>query len=465
MRNLLIRAALAGMVFALTAAFTGLAGLFVLTQMAGYDPQYILDKTGEALTAKLRVSELDSRLRKVENALITSRAAVQPDEPAQSGRPEVGFEPQLSAPSRGAAPPLSAPPAAKFGGAAKVAEVNFTPTVAPPQFDGLDRPQLDVCQDGTCRFPSLAKAYTRASDGDVITIGPGLYSDCIDAIKKSVAIIGRPGPDGQRPTFSRACAGKAALILAAPEILVQGIQVQDIRVGDQNGACFRLQHPKHQRVLIRDVVCVNSQNGILGSPGSKGGVHIEQSLFAGNGVKGRAQGIYVTGGEEVVIRNSVVHSTKQGGHSIKVGARRLLIESSIIAALDQRNSRAIDFYGGGVLLVRDSVLQQGEKSDNHEFIGLAGEAKRLNLGTPHAVFVTGSWLIYDDSKRCCRWLLNGRKTGEILLQGNRLVNVNGSRIKEFTNTSNKDFGSRRAAGLPAYDGTLASLPLPQSWTN
>jgi len=457
--------------FATGAAFSAagfavaLAGAFLIFRSYGYDPRTILDRVGDGLFARTSIADLDRRLRRVEQLLTHAEVRGGARVASAAARSDGWGAARAEEPPRLAQglPPLESAPDPKFPSAATISEVRFKPEFVPPVFPGLDRKSIDVCQDGTCRFMTLADAYGAANNGDVITIGPGIYTDCIREIKKSIAIVGRPGPDGSRPTFTRGCAGKAALNVSSAFAWVEGLQIRNIAVRDQNGACLRIFHPHKQVIMIRNIICENSENGILGKPGPKGAVFIESSLFVRNGRGGRAHGIYIDGGREVNISNTVIHSSKQGGHSLKVGAERLLISGSIIAALNARNSRAIDFYAGGVLYIRDSVIEQGKRSENHEAIALATEPRRLNINSQHAVYLKDNWLIYDDLKRCCRWLFQGRKTGEIVLEGNRIVGFNGSRVSGYVERGNRWFKNRREAGLMPYDGTLASLPRPSGW--
>ena len=149
---------------------------------------------------------------------------------------------------------------------------------------------------------------------------------------------------------------------------------------------------------------------------------IEGSRFERNGSGGRAHGIYVNSGDKFVLRHSQIISTKGEGHTLKSGAKRTVIEDSVLAALGGRNSRAIDAYAGGVLEVRRSVIQQGPNSDNSEAIGVALELNRTNP-KPHSTLIEDNWIIFDDLSRCCRWLFKAKQLGPITLRGNKIVGM------------------------------------------
>jgi hypothetical protein len=132
--------------------------------------------------------------------------------------------------------------------------------------------------------------------------------------------------------------------------------------------------------------------------------------------------------------------------------------------LGSENSRTIDFYAGGTLVVTDSILQQGPNSQNHDVSHIAGESRRLNLSAEHIAVFENNWIIFDyKDNRCCRWLVAGEKFGPIIFRNNRLVGINSYKLGGLQMEGNQEFKDRADAGLPAYTGELASLLLPKAW--
>lgn len=312
-----------------------------------------------------------------------------------------------------------------------------------------------VCREG-CPFNDLQKALKATKPGGTITIAPGLYGFC-GVIKKSLTITGLKGPNGKRAHFAGGiCWGKGPIVATAPNIVIQGLEISNVSVGDKNGACIRIDRGA-SNLLIKDIYCHDSQNGVLGGPKS-GQLIIEDSVFERNGFNnGRAHGIYINHGDLLIVRRVHVLSSKEGGHSLKSGARHTIVEDSILAALEGRNSRAIDLYGGGVLEVRRSVIQQGANTDNHEAFGIALEPRRINP-EPHSTLIENSWIIFDDLKRCCRWLIRGKKFGPVVVRNNRIVGMTDLRLAGMKMAENKLFRDRTDAGLHPFDGTVKSLP-------
>jgi hypothetical protein len=242
------------------------------------------------------------------------------------------------------------------------------------------------------------------------------------------------------------------LVTAASDILIEGFEISGIAVADGNGACIRLD-PGTRNLTVRDVYCHNSQDGILGN--SEGRFLIENSAFIDNGFdNGQSHGLYV-GGDEIVIRHCRILSTQNAGHSIKAGPRKLTIEDSVIAALNGHNSRALDAYAGGEVVLLRNVIQQGPQSDNHEVIGLGLEAARLQPDK-HNFRMEGNWVIFDPPDQGV--LFRGRALGPVTVQNNTFIGLKGMGMA-VQETSNRWFKSRSQAGLPEFDGELSSLPL------
>lgn len=321
--------------------------------------------------------------------------------------------------------------------------------------------EASVCREG-CAFTDLNKAIQNASAGSVITVAPGRYGWC-GVVKKPIRLVGLKDAEGNRAHLAGGvCWGKATLVLRASDIVIEGFEISDVSVPSKNGACIRVD-PQAGDITIKDLHCHDSENGLLGGP-QNGRLTIEDSRFERNGANnGFAHGIYVNNGEELVVKRSQFTSTKGEGHGIKSGAKRTVIEDTIVAALEGRNSRAIDIYGGGVFELRRSVIQQSESSANHEAIGLALERKRINP-QPHSTLIEDNWFIFDDLERCCRWLLTAKQLGPVTIRKNKFVGMTRltkSRLKPHTE-KNVTIRNRGRAGLADYDGTLASLPQPGS---
>lgn len=330
-----------------------------------------------------------------------------------------------------------------------------TPPAAPDTSDGK---KALVCDKG-CRYPNLYEAVKAARPGDTITVAPGLYGMCAN-ISKPLSLVGLRGDGGKRAHLGGGvCAGKGPLVAAAPEIHIEGFEISNVTVRDKNGACIRID-PKVEKITIKDIYCHDSENGILGHL-NNGDVRVEDSVFERNGSNnGRSHGIYIAKANVLEVFNTVIMSSKLGGHTLKSGARKTIVENSVLAALDGRNSRGVDLFGGGELIIRNSVIEQSVNTDNHEAFGIALEPKRLNP-EPHSVLIENNWIIFDDLNRCCRFLFAAKLFGGFTVRDNQIVGMTDVGLPSFESEikkQNKFYPDRKAAGLPPYDGTLMSLP-------
>lgn len=311
---------------------------------------------------------------------------------------------------------------------------------------------LSVCSQG-CDFSDLQKAVDAAPAGGEVDVAAEINGTCA-VVRKPLRLVGKRGENGRRAHLAGGvCMGKAALVTAAPNIIIEGFEISGISVGDGNGACIRLDQGT-SNLTIRGIYCHDSQDGVLGA--SEGRLLIEDSVFIGNGFgEGRAHSLYFNGGEEVLIRRCRILAAQNAGHLLKSGVRKLTVEDSILAALNGRNSRVLDAFAGGEIVLLRNVFQQGPQSDNSDMIGLALESERL-LPDGHALRMEGNWLIFDKSSRGV--LIRGRKLGPISVKNNSFVGLDKLGLDGIEDVGNRWFATRKEAGLPAFDGTPASLP-------
>lgn len=335
------------------------------------------------------------------------------------------------------------------------------PPAAAAAPDGL-KMNVSMCASG-CDAMKFSDAVALLGEGGTLTVEPGTYFDCI-VIRKSMKLVGKIAQDGSRAHLKKiACSGKGAVDVEAPEVTIQGLKISEITVPDENGACVRI-NADTGKVLIKDIICLKSENGILGAPNNENGIlTIEDSTFEGHGKNGRAHGLYINGGSEAILRNVKILAS-DNGHLLKTGARSTLVENSVIAALGGNSGAAINNYSGGKLTVRNNVIQLGPNTQNHNFLTYADEPDRITPGGVHEMLIENNWFIYDDPKRCCHWLFSKRSNilDKIEVRNNKFVGHVDPVVAGVDMRLNKEYDGRDAAGLRNYDGTLESLPKPGS---
>jgi len=319
-----------------------------------------------------------------------------------------------------------------------------------------------VCQQG-CEFVDLNKAIIATRSGGTIYIKAEELHTC-GVINKPLKILGELRGSIMPHLNGSSCLGKGALVIEADDVEISNLEISNINVNDRNGACIRI-GPNATKINLKNIYCHDSQNGILGSFGD-GHLWVADSTFERCGFGGQAHGSYVQMTGNAVFKNVQFLSSKGQGHSLKISAKTTLIEDSFIAALNGHNSRAIDLFGGGELVVSNSIIQQGPKSDNTDMFGLAMEQGRLQKGN-HSVLLENSWLIFDNqTKRLFDLLVDsrgklfrGNKLGSITVRNNKIVGMESVNMDGVVFEGNDVYKTRKEASLLEYDGTLNSFPV------
>jgi hypothetical protein len=335
------------------------------------------------------------------------------------------------------------------------------PTLPPP--GGRATRTLRVCAPGTtqsdCGYNSLQDALAVAMPGDQAVLAPGVYEEGAVVTTPSLALRGEPGAHLR----GHAVEGKAALVIKAAGVVIEGIECSGIAVRDNNGACIRIEGDD---LTVRNVHFHDNQQGILSGPGG-GVLLVEGSLLERNGFGGQAHGVYI--GPTIrtfIFRNNRVLATTGAGHGVKSRAQSTIIENNVIAGLDGHDSRAIDLPNGGDVVIRGNVLEKGPDSANGQMIGLALEG---SLHEMNRTLIEGNLVIFDtlpvglvQSIAQALGLMPPKGTvlvsespGPLILRNNTIV---GARDigRGATEQDNRVYRSRSDAGLPPYPALTAA---------
>jgi nitrous oxidase accessory protein NosD len=296
-----------------------------------------------------------------------------------------------------------------------------------------------------CDHTEVRRALEDAESASRIVLAPGDYYQAFGVNVPGVTIVGEPGAH----LGYRAFQGKAAIVVTAPEVTIEGLECSNVSVSDGNGACIRIEAPNF---TARNLHIHDSDQGILGGTG--GTILIEGSTIEGNGKDGQAHGIYILADVETLIfRNNRVLSTTGLGHGVKSRAQESIITNNVIAGLDATDSRAIDLPQGGRVTIKGNLFQKGPESDNADMIGIAREYRQVAPHRRNATLIENNIFIFD---RSGGRLLTSNSKGEIFLRDNVIVNAQriGASVKESGNT---EFSDRGEAGFGAFP-ELPSLP-------
>jgi hypothetical protein len=315
---------------------------------------------------------------------------------------------------------------------------------------------LRVCPDARaeCQYQHLQDALAAALPGDHVVLAPGIYEEGATIETPDLVLRGEPGAHLR----GHAVEGKAALVVKADGVVIDGIECSGIAVRDRNGACIRIEGDD---LTVRGVRFHDNEQGILSGPGG-GVLLVEGSLFERNGFGGQAHGVYIGPQiETFIFRDNRVLATTGAGHGLKSRAQRTIVENNVIAGLDGHDSRAIDVPDGGEVVIRGNVLEKGPNSDNGQMIGLALE------GTLHDVndtLIENNLIVFDtvpdgliqDLARTVGLLpskgtviLSG-SPGQVILRDNTIVGARETGSADVIDQGNRIYETRHAAGLPPY---------------
>ncbi|WP_026609101.1 right-handed parallel beta-helix repeat-containing protein [Methylocaldum szegediense] len=288
--------------------------------------------------------------------------------------------------------------------------------------------------------PVVKPLLDKLKPGEVLVIPPGTYKEAGVIRASNVRIKA----DGVR-LEGVAVDGKAALVVKGDDVTIEGLECANIRVGDGNGACVRLEG---RNLTLRRVHFHDSQSGLLSWNRDSGTVVVENSRFERLGSGGSAHGIYIgRGNTHLVVRRSAFLSSTDQGHEIKSRAAKNTIEHNVIASLDGVDSRLIDLPEGGENVIRRNVLEKGPASSNQDMIGIGLEGHK-SLHPLNFTLIEDNIILLE--RRSRNVLANYRNVPPPKIERNKVIG--GERV----GGSNTWFPNRAAAGLPPYP----KLPKP-----
>jgi len=219
-----------------------------------------------------------------------------------------------------------------------------------------------VLQVGETReFKTPSEAIRAARDGDRVVIDAGEYFDCAVVAASNLTIEGA-APDGGAVLTDKTCQGKALLVTTGNDITLRNLTLTRARVPDMNGAGIRAEGIN---LTIERVKFVNNQNGILAAPNPQSTIIIRDSEFLRNGnCSPCAHGIYVNALKLLRVERSKFADTRQAHHLKSRAARTEVIGCEMRDGDTGTASYHIDIPNGGSVVVRDTTMQKGPKSEN-----------------------------------------------------------------------------------------------------
>jgi hypothetical protein len=291
-----------------------------------------------------------------------------------------------------------------------------------------------VCTDGVCSYTTLQDAFSAAQDGSLITIC-GEWNQGGILAANNVTIRGT----GNALLKGGAVAGKAGIVIDGQNTTIENLECSEMTVPDANGACIRMEGTN---LTLRNMHVHDNEMGIL-TVREPGTVLVENSLFENNGKEGSSLGhnLYIGGGE-FIFRNSRSLSAQNQGHEIKSRAAHTVIENSTIATLNGVDSYTVNAPNGGIVEIRNSVLEEGPNSSNYTTVATGEEGLWY---ADNSVTMNNNIIINDRAGSTC--LYKAASIPIPTFTNNKIVGVF-SCIP--TGSGNTLYPTRTDAGLQAY---------------
>ena len=266
----------------------------------------------------------------------------------------------------------------------------------------------------TRAFKTPSEAIRAAQDGDRVVIDPGEYFDCAVVAANNLTIEGAK-PDGSAILTDKACQGKALLVTTGRDITIRNLTLTRARVPDMNGAGIRAEGTN---LTVERVKFINNQNGILAAANPASTIIVRDSEFLRNGYCSPcAHGIYVNALKLLQVERSKFADTRQAHHIKSRAARTEVIGCDLRDGDTGTASYHIDISNGGSVVVRDTTMQKGPKSENRTTAIMIG-AEGVNQPTQE-ITIEGNTMINTGDYQT--FMVVNLTATEAMLKGNKMV--------------------------------------------
>ncbi len=267
-------------------------------------------------------------------------------------------------------------------GAAQLFVVPFflAPFVAMPALAAT----LMVGPNEPYKVPSQAAAV--AQPGDTVIIEPSTYHDC--AVWNADNLVIESSAKGV-VLSKTVCEGKAIFVIPANNVTVSGITFTGAKAPDGNGAGIR---SEGANLTINDSIFSYNQDGILADDNAANTITITNSQFNHNGVclQSCAHGIYAGYIAALIVENTKFWETMQGHHIKSRAASTQISNCDIEDGPSGTASYEVDIPFGGNLLITNTTMEKGPKSENHTTAVSIGEGG-VNQPTDQILVTTNTF--------------------------------------------------------------------------
>ncbi|MFL6719602.1 MAG: hypothetical protein ACJ8G3_24910 [Burkholderiaceae bacterium] len=321
-------------------------------------------------------------------ALHAASTAAEPSLP-----PDSSFKGELTGDGRGGVviKPYAAPDEARDGGRLEPRSLSTAEEAASAALRKSFPPGPLTLEVGPGRkIRTIAEAARLARDGDTILIDPGVYGRDVAIFTQDRLTIRAVGGRARLDASGASAEDKATWVVRGGHIQVENIEFIGARSSAQNGAGIRFEAG---RLVLRNCLFRDNENGILTSSNRKAELEIENSEFDHNGtVEGYAHQIYAGEIARLRVSGSYFHRTV-GGHLLKSrAAYNTIIYNRLTDEAGGEASYELEFPNGGLAYVVGNLIQQSATSPNPAIVAVGLEGYRW---PKNALYLVNNTIVDD----------------------------------------------------------------------
>ncbi len=280
-----------------------------------------------------------------------------------------GGDPTVFARDR-SAQPVRLSRAVEAFAAASVPVVEAKTATAAPGNDpgGVPGPIITVGPNGS--VPTIAQAARIARDGDTVEVQAGEYRGDVAVWTQHHLTIRAVGGRAVLIADGKSAEGKGIWVIRNGRFEVDGFDFVGTRVDARNGAGIRFERGT---LLVRNSRFIDNQMGLLTGNDPDSELIIERCEFSGPRDGPRwYHNVYAGRIARFTLVDSYSHSARVG-HLVKSRARESVVIGNRLVDGDGTASYELEFPEGGVVTVRDNVIEQGPRTENPVIVSFGAE--------------------------------------------------------------------------------------------
>ena len=240
---------------------------------------------------------------------------------------------------------------------------------------------------------TVAQAAALAKDGDIVEIDAGEYRGDVALWQQKKLTLRGVGGRAVMVADGKAMEGKAIWVIRSGDFIVHNVEFRGARVPDGNGAGIRFEGG---RLLIKDCVFLDNQNGVLTSHNATAVLTVQNSLFGRAPPQKRPLPhlLYVGRIAELHVSGSRFHGGHYG-HLLKSRSRRSTLRYNLLVDGDGgQASYQAEFPNGGEVTLVGNVIGKSATPQNPTLVAYGAEGYSWpsnRLGMVHNTLVAEGW--------------------------------------------------------------------------